>query len=68
MIFSMVTFSGKLRQSLLEDHFVLDQWPVDPQMGPILIFLVLFVLGLACLGWISWVLWKGFAEPGEGSV
>ena len=68
LIFSMVTFSGELRQILLQDYFTLDQWTTHPQTGPILIFLTLFLMGLACIGWIAWALWKGFANPGNEGV
>lgn len=62
LVFAMVTFSQKLREALLAEHFTLEEWKVETQVGPILIFLVLFILGLACVGWITWVTWRGFAD------
>jgi len=67
MVFAMVTFSEKLREALLVDWFVLKDWRVDTQVGPILVFLGLFVAGLACVGWIAWTLWRGFSNPPERS-
>ncbi len=65
LVFGMVTFSGKVREALLVEHFDLSQWTVNTQSGPILVFLTLFSLGLVCIGWIAWILWNGFAESSE---
>lgn len=61
----MVTFSEKLRELLLADYFTLAEWEIQPQWGPILIFLGLFVVGLGVLAWMARELWKGFSVPPE---
>lgn len=65
LVFGMVTFSEKLRELLLADYFTLAEWEIQPQWGPILIFLGLFVVGLGVLAWMARELWKGFSVPPE---
>ncbi|NUN94734.1 MAG: hypothetical protein HUU16_01055 [Candidatus Omnitrophica bacterium] len=56
-----------LREELLREHFTLPEWTVRTQWGPILVFLAVFVAGLAVVAWLARVAWRAHnprgAEP-----
>lgn len=61
----MVLLRQRVRTLWLEPHFRYEQLPVASQWGAIVLFLVLFVVGISLVGWM---VWQFFRHPGKASA
>lgn len=68
LLLVMMSNNEVLRHELLREFFTYSDWLVEPQWGPITIFLVLFAAGLGVVGWLAHVAWGAHRQSAESEA